>query len=295
MKESVLESLKDKNKSDPSDTMHKGVERQASDFLPAGFDPVGSMQILIDYLVKMEEAFNELVKKSDLSHRQMEASMRSAAKRSDDLLQEKENLVKDLLNLSSQVEELESMLASCSQKIDTFEKQSRKLHRANEELEVQLLKKQNDSAFYMNEVERLTKDFETINNSLSSSNSRMDELERKLQGERNQVLTNEKEIRRLNSLLSEAQSKNKLLETKLAELLLNHTNELKSVTEKHSSEFRHEVSMLKKRIKLAILPELEDFQKLKDEKQSPDLASSLKALMGRFVSKLEQIGLDTKR
>jgi hypothetical protein len=107
------------------------IDRQASDLLPSGFDPLESMRILTDYLRNLEVAYNELVKKSVLSQRQIEASLRVAVKSSEDLEQEKDRLTKDLILLSSQVEELESLLSTSNQKMDNYEKQSKKLHREN--------------------------------------------------------------------------------------------------------------------------------------------------------------------
>jgi hypothetical protein len=42
---------------------------------------------------------------------------------------------------------------------------------------------------------------------------------------------------------------------------------------------------------MAIGPEMEDMEHLSKEKLSTELASNLKALMSRFVSKLQQVGL----
>ena len=105
-------------------------------------------------------------------------------------------------------------------------------------------------------------------------------------------MTAEKESRRLASLLSEAQSKNAILEQKMTELEATHLDEIKRLTEKIGQDAKHEVGLLKKRLKMAITPELEDFEKLSPEKLSAELASNLKALIGRLLSKIGQVGFD---
>ncbi|MDR0354849.1 MAG: hypothetical protein LBJ64_03845 [Deltaproteobacteria bacterium] len=267
------------------------IDRQASDLLPAGFDPIESMKILTDYLGKLEVEYNELVKKSVLTQRQIEAQLRAATKSNDDLNQERDRLTKDLILISSQVEELENLLSTANQKMANYEKQSKKLHRDNEDLENRLLKKENDCNFYLSENDRLTKDYESISGNLTSANNRVDDLERKLVAEKNQTLTQEKEVRRLSSLLSEAFSKNAILDQKLTESAAQYQEEVKKVSEKMAGDTMHELAVLRKRVKMAIAPEMDDLEKMSQEKLSVELASNLKALMARFISKLQQVGL----
>ncbi|MDR0620635.1 MAG: hypothetical protein LBJ61_01965 [Deltaproteobacteria bacterium] len=269
----------------------ENIDRQASDLLPAGFDPLESMRILTDYLRNLETAYNELVKKSVLNQRQIEANLRVVSKSCEDLEQEKDRLTKDLMHLSGQVEELESILVTANQKIMNYDKQSKKFHRDNEDLENRLMKKENDCNFYMSENERLTKDYESMSSNLSSVNNRVDDLERKLVTEKNFTLTQEKEVRRLSSLLSESQSKNALLEQKLDEAAGHYQEEVKKLNDKLGADAKHELSLLRKRVKMAIGPEMEDLELLSKEKLSTELASNLKALMSRFISKLQQVGL----
>ena len=110
--------------------------------------------------------------------------------------------------------------------------------------------------------------------------------------ERNQILTNERECRRLSSLLSESQSKTAILEQKLQERDILHEHEVKKLNEKMGADAKHEVGLLRKRVKMAVTPELEDLEKLSGDKLSAELASNLKALISRFISKLEQVGFD---
>ncbi|MDR2302542.1 MAG: hypothetical protein LBF38_10935, partial [Deltaproteobacteria bacterium] len=170
-------------------------------------------------------------------------------------------------------------------------KLSKKLHRDNEELENKLMKKENDCNFFLLENDRLTKDYEAMSSNMSSVNNRVDDLERKLVSERNSTLTQEKEVRKLSSLLSEAQSKNVLLEQKMEEASAHFQEEIKKLNDKLGADAKHELSLLRKRVKMAIGPELEDMENLSKEKLSTELASNLKALMSRFVSKLQQVGL----
>lgn len=268
------------------------IERHASDFLPSGFDPIDAMRILTEYLRTLEISYNDVVNKSTLNQRSMEAALRAANKANDDLEQEKERLTRDLIAISNQVEELENHLSTANHKLANFEKQSKRLHRDNEELENKLAKKENDNSFNLAEVERLRHDYETISSNIQSVNNRADELERRLAAERNQILTSEKEGRRLASLLSESQSKTAILEQKLQEQESAHSDEIRKLHDKMGSDAKHEIGLLRKRVKMAVTPELEDLEKLSKEKHSAELASNLKALISRFISKLEQVGFD---
>jgi chromosome segregation ATPase len=268
------------------------VERFASDFLPSGFDPIESMRILSDYMQNLEVAYNDLVNRTTIARKQSGADLRAANKTIADLEEEKERLTRELLHLSSQVEEQDNHLSTANHKLANFEKQSKRLHHDNAELESKLIKKENDNNFYLAEVERLKHDYEAVSANMNSANNRADETERRLAAERNQTMTAEKESRRLAALLSEAQTKNTLLEQKLVEHDGAHADEVKRLNEKMGSDAKHEVGLLKKRLKMAITPELDDLEKLSTEKLSAELASNLKALISRLLSKLEQVGFD---
>ncbi|MDR2422959.1 MAG: hypothetical protein LBE01_06220, partial [Deltaproteobacteria bacterium] len=259
--------------------MESSLEKQASDLLPAGFDPHQSMRILSDYLRSLETVFTDLRKKAIIHQRQSDAALRSTTKAKEDLEQERERLTKDLISLTSQLEELESALLTASQKVGTYEKQVKKLHRDNEDLENKLIQKENDNNFLQSEMARLSSDFETVNSSLINMGNRVDGLERKLATERSQTMTQEKESRRLNSSLLESQGKIQILETKMAEMTATHGEELKKLADRVSADSKHEVTLLKKRVKTAVAPELNDLEKLSSEKLSSELASNLKALV----------------
>ncbi|MDR2142563.1 MAG: hypothetical protein LBR11_12420 [Deltaproteobacteria bacterium] len=267
-------------------------EKQASDLLPAGFDPHQAMRVLSDYLRNLETMFTDLRKKSLLHQRQSDSAMRSITKVKEDLEQERDRLTKDLISLTSQLEEMESALLTASQKVGSYEKQAKKLHRDNEELENKLIQKENDNNFLQSEMTRLSSDFETVNSSLINMGNRVDGLERKLANERGQTLTQEKECRRLTSSLQEAQGKIQILESKLTEMTNQHTEELKKLTDRFSSDSKHEATLLKKRVKTAVSPELSDLEKLSSEKLSVELASNLRALIYRLLAKLRQAGVE---
>ncbi|MDR2460507.1 MAG: hypothetical protein LBE38_06975 [Deltaproteobacteria bacterium] len=268
------------------------TEQETIDFLPAGFDPIQSMRILTDYLISLESAYNDFKKRTMVQQKQVEATLRNISKARDDLEQEKERLTRDLMVLTGQVEELESSLLTANQKVMNFEKQLKKLHRDNEAMEGMLAKKENDNHFLLNEVERLTKDYESTNSNMLGINSRMEELERKLASERTHASVQDKEVRQLSSSLYEAQGKNKILETKLAEQESKHQEEIKKLNERIESNAKHELSLIKKRVRTALGPELQDMEKLNNDKLSNELASNLKALISRLIAKLEQVGFD---
>jgi chromosome segregation ATPase len=250
------------------------------------------MRILTDYLISLESAYNDFKKRTMVQQKQVEATLRNISKARDDLEQEKERLTRDLMVLTGQVEELESSLLTANQKVMNFEKQLKKLHRDNEAMEGMLAKKENDNHFLLNEVERLTKDYESTNSNMLGINSRMEELERKLASERTHASVQDKEVRQLSSSLYEAQGKNKILETKLAEQESKHQEEIKKLNERIESNAKHELSLIKKRVRTALGPELQDMEKLNNDKLSNELASNLKALISRLIAKLEQVGFD---
>jgi chromosome segregation ATPase len=268
------------------------LEQQATDFLPAGFDPIQSMRILTDYLITLESSYNDFQKRVSVQQRQAEATIRVITKARDDLEQEKDRLTRDLLVITSQVEELESALLTANQKGINFEKQFKKLLRDNEAMEAMLSKKENDNHFLQAEVERLTKDYESSNSNLLGINSRMEELERKLAAERTHTSVQEKEVRQLSSALFEAQGKNKVLEKKFQDLENQQTDEIKKLNSRIDSNAKHELNLLRKRVRTALGPELQDMLKYENDKPSSELASNLKALMSRLVAKLEQVGFD---
>ncbi|MDR2197948.1 MAG: hypothetical protein LBR53_00530 [Deltaproteobacteria bacterium] len=268
------------------------VEQQATDFLPAGFDPIQSMRVLTEYLITLESNFNEVQKKASLLQRQNEASIRALTKQRDDLEQEKERLTRDLLHITSQVEDLESNLLTANQKVVGFEKQMKKLHRDNENMEGLLTQKANDNTFLLAEVDRLSKDYESSNSNLMGLSSRVDDLERKLAASRSHTTVQEKEIRHLSSSLSESQGKISILENKLTEERERHQEEVKKLQERLNSDAKHEANLLKKRVRTAVGPELVDLERLSHEKPSNELASNLKALLGRLIAKLEQVGFE---
>jgi chromosome segregation ATPase len=268
------------------------IEQEVNDFLPAGFDPIQSMRILTDYLISLESSYNDFKKRTVVQQRQSDATIRSISKIKEDLEQEKDRLVRDLMGITGQVEELESALLTANQKVMNFEKQLKKFHRDNEAMEAILAKKENDNHFLHSEVERLTKDYESTNSNMLGINSRLDELERKLAAERTHNSVQEKEVRQLSSSLYEAQGKNKILEKKLGDMESNHQEEIKKLNERIEANAKHELNLIKKRVRTALGPEVQDIEKLSNEKLSNELASNLRALLSRVVAKLEQVGFD---
>ncbi|MDR1037061.1 MAG: hypothetical protein LBT40_10965 [Deltaproteobacteria bacterium] len=268
------------------------TEQQAADFLPAGFDPIQSMRILTDYLITLESSYDDFQKRVSAQQRQAEATIRAITKTRDDLDAEKERLTRDLLVITSQVEELESALLTANQKVMNYEKQFKKVVRDNEAMEAILGKRENDNHFLQAEVERITKDYETANSNLLGINSRMEELERKLAAERTHTSVQEKEVRQLSSALFEAQGKNKILEKKILDQENQQVDEIKKLHSRIESNAKHELSLMRKRVRTALGPELQDLGKYENDKPSAELASNLKALMSRLIAKLEQVGFD---
>jgi chromosome segregation ATPase len=269
-------------------------ERHLEDFLPAGFDPHQAMRVLADYLRNIETTFDEVKKTSHLDRRQLESDLRTLTKVKDDQRQEIERLTSDLIELTNTLEEQESLLSTANQKVANYETQFKKLHRENSDLRSKLTQKENDADFFRQEMERSVQEAESSAAAVILGNNRLDELERKLAVEREAAATYEKEVRRLTLALSESQGKITLTEHKMEELVVKYNDEIKRLTERSNADAQHEANLLKKRVKSSVAPEMRDLEKLMVDKLSIETASNFKALLSRFVSKLEQAGLDLK-
>ncbi len=269
-------------------------ERHLEDFLPAGFDPHQAMRILTDYLRNIEAAFEELKKSSYSDRRQLESDLRTLTKVRDDQKQEIERLTADLMELTNTIEEQESLLSTANQKVANYETQFKKLHRETSDLRGKLTQQENDAAFFKQEMERAVQEAEAAAQTVVSANNRLDDLERKLAVERDVAATNEKEGRRLTLALSESHGKILLTERKMEEMIIKYNEEIKRLTERSNADAQHEVNLLKKRVRSSVSPEMRDLEKLMVDKLSIETASNFKALLSRFVSKLEQAGLELK-
>ncbi|UQZ89184.1 hypothetical protein C4J81_08225 [Deltaproteobacteria bacterium Smac51] len=269
-------------------------ERHLEDFLPAGFDPHQAMRVLSDYIRNIEATFDEVKKSAQFERRQLESEQRTLNKTKEDQRQEIERLTNDLMELTNTMEEQESLLSTANQKVANYETQFKKLHRENSELRSKLTQKENDADFFRQEMERSVQEAESSSASVASANNRLEELERKLAVERDVAANHEKEVRRLTLVLSESQGKIALTERKLEEVVGKYNEEIKRLTERSNADAHHEVNLLKKRVRSSVAPEMRDLEKLVVDKLSIETASNFKALLSRFVSKLEQAGLDLK-
>lgn len=266
--------------------------RHAGDLLPAGFDPHDAMRILSGYLMNLETSFNDFKKATTNERRNLEAEYRALAKIKDDQKQELDRLNVDLLDLTNTLEEQDSQLSTANQKIANYEKQFKKLHRDNSELTNKLTQKENDADFYRQELERSTRENESMAGTLQMANMRIDELERRLAVERETSTMHEKEARRMGLMVSECQGKIAITDRKLEEAVIKYTDEIKRLNDRASADAQHEVSLLRKRARSSVAPEMREMEKLMGEKLSVETASNFKALLSRLLSKLEQAGLE---
>ncbi|MDR1921348.1 MAG: hypothetical protein LBS31_06340 [Candidatus Adiutrix sp.] len=269
-------------------------ERQIGDLLPAGFDPHLSMRILADYLHSLETSFEELKKTSSAERRNLQSEQRTLLKTCEDQQQQIDRLTNDLMDLTNTLEEQESLLSTANQKVANFEKQFKKLHRENSDLTNRLTQKENDANFFHQELERCRSESEQAFNSLNSANNKLEELERRLAVERETAAAHEKEARRLTLDLSESHGKNLITERRLEEMVLKYGEEIKRLNERLNADAQHEAALLKKRVRSSLGPEIRDMEKISSDKLSIETASNLKALLGRFIAKLEQAGIDLK-
>lgn len=260
--------------------------------LPPGFDPHQAMRTLARYMKNLEEAFEDYKKVASAERRQLDGEYRSLIKVRDDQRQEVERLTNDLMDLTNTFEEQESLLSTANQKVQSYEKQFKKLHRENSELGNKLTQKENDANFYRQELARSVQEVESLTAALQTANMRLEELERKLAVERETAIMHEKEARRLNLILSESQGKNAITERKLEESVVKYTDEIKRLNDRAAADALHEVNLLKKRVRSSMAPELRELDKLMNAKMNVEVASNLKALMIRMITKLEQAGLD---
>jgi hypothetical protein len=266
--------------------------RHQGNLLPPGFDPHLAMRTLAGYLKNLEEAFEDYKKVASTERRQMDGDYRSLLKVRDDQRQEVERLTNDLMDLTNTFEEQESLLSTANQKVQSYEKQFKKLHRENSELSNKLVQKENDADFYRQELARSVQEVENLSTALQSANMRLEDLERKLAVERETAIMHEKESRRLNLILSESQGKNTLTERKLEEAVVKYTDEIRRLTDRAGADALHEVNLLKKRVRSSVAPELRELDKLMNARMNVEVASNLKALLVRLITKLEQAGLD---
>ncbi len=268
--------------------------RHLTDLLPAGFDPHQAMRVLSEYIRSLEGAFEDYKKSSNSERRQLESEFRNLRKNKDDQKQELDRLTTDLLELTNTLEEQESALGTCNQKIASYEKQFKKVHRENSELANKLTQKENDANFYQQELDRCSRENESLVASLQAANLKIEELERKLAVERETATMHEKEARRVALVLSENQGKMAISERKMEETVLKFNEEIRRLTERSNADAIHEVNLLRKRVRSSVAPEIRDLEKLLGAKLSVETASNFRALYGRLVAKLSQAGLELK-
>lgn len=280
-----------KKLSSNSEERLRPVKRHAGDFLPAGFDPHEAMRILAGYIQNLETGFDDFKKTASHERRQLEGECRASNKIRDDQKQEIDRLTNDLIELTNTLEDQESVLSTANQKIGNYEKQYKKLHRELSEMGNKLTQRENDANFYRTELDRCTKENEALGASLTAANHRIEDLERRLAVERETANLHEKDARRLNLILSESQGKNALLEKKLEETVIKFNEEIKRLTDRLNADALHEVSLLKKRVRSFVAPEMRDLSKLMADKLSIETAGNLRALLIRILAKMEQAGV----
>jgi len=268
--------------------------RQLAELLPAGLEPVQAMRILSNYFMALVKTFTEYRKAASVGRRQLESDYRALNKTGDDQKQELERLTSDLLELTSTLEEQDSLLSTANQKVVNYEKQFKRLHRENSELTNKLTQKENDAIFFRQELDRSVQENEAGASLLASANARIEELERRLAVERENTLGHEKEARRLGLALSECQNKNAITERKMEEMVVKYNDEMRRLTDRTSADAHHEIALLRKRVRSNVAPEMREFRQIMATKPTLETASNLKALLLRLLNKLEQAGLDLK-
>ncbi|MCL2029838.1 MAG: hypothetical protein FWG97_05435 [Deltaproteobacteria bacterium] len=266
--------------------------RQLADLLPAGLSPAQTMTILGNYLQALEKAFTDHRKAASQKRRQLEGDCRALNKIGDDQKQELERLTSDLLELTSTLEEQESLLSTANQKVANYEKQFKRLHRENGELANKLAQKENDAIFFRQELDRSIQETEAGASLLATANARIEELERRLVVERENASGHEKEVRRLAVTLSECQNKNAITERKMEEMVVKYNDEIRRLSDRTNADAHHEINLLRKRVRSNAAPEMREYRQLLTDKPTLETASNLKALMQRLLAKLEQAGLD---
>ncbi|MDR2934404.1 MAG: hypothetical protein LBV70_00760 [Candidatus Adiutrix sp.] len=268
--------------------------RQLADLLPTGLDPPQGLKLLCNYYLALDKTFNDYRKAAALWRRQMESDCRALNKANEEQKQEMERLTSDLLELTNTLEEQESLLSTANQKVVNYEKQFKRLHRENSEMTNALTQKENDAIFLRQELDRSVQENEAGTALLTTANSRINELERRLAVERENTLSHEKEVRRLTLALSESQNKNTITERKMEEMVVKYNDEIRRLTERSTADAHHEIALLRKRARSNAAPEMREFRQLVSAKPTLEMVSNLKALMLRFLAKLEQAGLDLK-
>jgi hypothetical protein len=77
-------------------------------------------------------------------------------------------------------------------------------------------------------------------------------------------------------------------------MVVKYNDELRRLTERSNADAHHEIALLRKRARSNAAPEMREFRQIVAAKPTLEMVSNLKALMLRFLAKLEQAGLDLK-
>lgn len=266
--------------------------RRITDLLPAGLDPYQTLKLLAEYVRSLEETFDESKKNAAAEKKQMESDYRVLKKKKEDQKQERDRLTADLMEVTNTLEDQDSVLATANQKVSGYEKQLKKLHRETNELANKLTQKENDASFYRQELERSVKENEQLLKKNQKVGLKVEELEQKLAVERETVALHDKEARRLHLMVSESQDKVGLTEQKMEDTVLRYSDEVRRLTDRMNADSQHEVALLRKRVRSSVAPEMHEMDQLMVARLNIDTANSLRSLVGRLVTKLEQAGLD---
>ena len=266
--------------------------RHLSDILPAGIEPYQTLKVLAEYLRSLEETYDESKKLFGADKKQMESDYRVLNKKKEDQKQELDRLTSDLMEVTSTLEDQDNMLVTANQKVSGYEKQFKKLNRETSELINKLTQRENDASFYRQELDRSIKENEQLVKKLQRATMKLEELERKMSVERETAVMHEKETRRLNLLVSESHNKVALTEKKMEDTVLRYSEEVRRLTDRMNSDAQHEVALLRKRVRSSVAPEMREMDQLMVARLNIDTANSLRALVGRLVTKLEQAGLN---
>ena len=266
--------------------------RHLSDILPAGLEPYQTLKVLAEYLRSLEETYDESKKVYGAEKKKMESDYRVLNKKKEDQKQELDRLTADLMEVTNTLEDQDNMLVTANQKVSGYEKQLKKLHRESGEVTNKLTQKENDASFYRQELDRSIKENEHLTKKLQRATMKVEELERKMAVERETSVMHDKETRRLHLLVSESHEKVSLTEQKMEDTVLRYSEEVRRLTDRMNSDAQHEVALLRKRVRSSVAPEMREMDQLMVARLNVDTANSLRALVGRLVTKLEQAGLN---
>ncbi|MEW5724738.1 MAG: hypothetical protein AB1896_16620 [Thermodesulfobacteriota bacterium] len=137
-------------------------------------------------------------------------------------------------------------------------------------------------------IQELTKD-------KTSLQERLEDNEAKLEDARKKIVEMEKEIRKLNRLVSESHDKNELFQQRLDEAHKALDEEKRKLADRVAKEAHHEVTVLLNRIATTLVTDYRNTEKLESGPITVEVGENLRAQLRALFAKLGTLGVDFRK